>query len=81
MAVITATSDFGLKDPNVALAKAQFIRRVKELQWVDISHEVEPHNVLQAAFLLKRSLRHFHRGVSTSCMWAARHGRAWNTFA
>ena len=62
MAVITATSDFGLKDPNVALAKAQFIRRVKGVQWVDISHEVEPHNVLQAAFLLKRSYAAFPPG-------------------
>ena len=62
MAVITATSDFGLKDPSLAVAKAQFIRRVKNLNWVDISHEVEPHNVLQSAFLLKRAYKAFPPG-------------------
>lgn len=62
MAVITATSDFGLKDPSLAVAKAQFIRRVKNLNWVDISHNVEPHNVLQSAFLLKRAYRSFPPG-------------------
>ncbi|HAR21297.1 MAG TPA: hypothetical protein DEQ46_08180, partial [Cryomorphaceae bacterium] len=55
MAVITATSDFGHKDATLAKAKAHFIRRVKELQWVDISHGVEPHNIQQASFLLKRA--------------------------
>ena len=63
MAVITATSDFGPKDATLAKAKAHFIRRVKELQWVDISHEVEPHNIQQASFLLKRAFTSFPPGT------------------
>ena len=63
MAVITATSDFGPKDATLAKAKAHFIRRVKELHWVDISHEVEPHNIQQASFLLKRAFTSFPPGT------------------
>ena len=62
MAVITATSDFGSKDPNIAIAQAHFIRRVKDLQWVNISHAIEPHNILQAAFVLKRAYTSFPPG-------------------
>ena len=63
MAVITATSDFGPKDATLAKAKAHFIRRVKGLQWVDISHEVEPHNIQQASFLIKRAFTSFPTGT------------------
>ena len=52
MTVITFTSDFGLRDTTVARVKARFMRRVKDLLMVDVSHLVEPHNITEAAFML-----------------------------
>jgi S-adenosylmethionine hydrolase len=63
MAVITATSDFGTSDITLSRAKVQFIRRVKDLHWVDVSHGVEPHNLSQAAFILRRAYVAFPPGT------------------
>ncbi len=53
MRIITLTTDFGLKDPYVAQMKAVILRICPEAKIVDITHEVEPQNIMQAAFLLK----------------------------
>ena len=53
MRIITLTTDFGLKDPYVAQMKAVILRICPEAKIVDVTHEIEPQNILQAAFLLK----------------------------
>ncbi len=63
MAVITLTSDFGLRDTTVALAKSRFIRRVSAPLLVDISHFVEPYNLAEAAFMLRRIHQEFPAGT------------------
>lgn len=68
MAVITLTSDFGLRDTTVALAKSRFIRRVKSPLMVDISHLVEPYNLVEAAFMLRRTHEEFPPG-SVHCVY------------
>ena len=63
MTVITFTSDFGLRDTTVARVKARFMRRVKDPLMVDVSHLVEPHNITEAAFMLRRVYQDFPPGT------------------
>ncbi|MEY2963272.1 MAG: hypothetical protein RL754_533 [Bacteroidota bacterium] len=63
MALITATSDFGRKDATLAELKAQCYSRINDLNWVDISHEIEPHNIWQSAFVLRRVYKDFPAGT------------------
>lgn len=51
-AVITLLSDFGLQDPYVGIMKAVMLERAPAVRLVDLTHEIEPQNILQGAFLL-----------------------------
>lgn len=62
MAVITITSDFGTKDTTLAELKARFYSKIPDFHWVDITHEVEPYNVWQGGFLLRRVYQDFPKG-------------------
>lgn len=62
MALITFTSDFGLRDHYVAAVKARILSISASLKIVDISHQIEPHNLLQAAYTLKSVFRDFPKG-------------------
>lgn len=59
MGLITITSDFGLKDPYLAVMKGQLFSQLPTVNVVDITHEVEKHNIPQAAYLLKNSFQNF----------------------
>jgi len=60
--VITLLTDFGLKDPYVAQMKGVILSIAKDVEIVDISHEIYPQNVEQGAFLLYTSLPYFPKG-------------------
>ncbi|MCS7127128.1 MAG: SAM-dependent chlorinase/fluorinase [Thaumarchaeota archaeon] len=62
MRVIGFLSDYGLKDPYAGEVKAVVLRHCPDATVVDVTHEVEPFNVLQGAFLLHLAYRHFPRG-------------------
>ncbi|MGB1736416.1 MAG: SAM-dependent chlorinase/fluorinase, partial [Schleiferiaceae bacterium] len=49
MGLITLLSDYGLRDNTVARLKVRVLRRIENIEIVDISHLVEPHNILEAA--------------------------------
>ena len=49
MGIITLISDYGLRDNTVARLKIRLMRRIEEARLLDISHLVEPHNILEAA--------------------------------
>lgn len=57
--VITLTTDFGTSDAYVASMKGVILSINPEANIIDISHSVEPQNILQAAFLLKVACRYF----------------------
>lgn len=59
MPIITLTTDFGLRDPFVAEVKAVILRECPQATIVDITHQVEPHDVMEAALALARSARWF----------------------
>ena len=60
--VITLTSDFGQKDPYLASLKGELHRLLEHPVIVDISHEIEPFHIAQAAFVVKNSFAHFPEG-------------------
>jgi len=57
--VITLTTDFGTDEAYVAIMKGVILGINPEANIVDISHSIEPQNVLQAAFLLNVAYRYF----------------------
>lgn len=59
MAVITLTTDWGYKDPTVALIKGAIYSELPKATVVDISHEIDPFDIEEAAYVLKNSYRAF----------------------
>jgi S-adenosyl-L-methionine hydrolase (adenosine-forming) len=63
MKCITLLSDFGLRDASVASVKGFLLQQLPEVQVVDISHDVEPFHMQQAAYLLVSAFRNFPLGT------------------
>jgi S-adenosylmethionine hydrolase len=61
--VITLTTDFGTQDAYVGVMKGVILRLNPEAQIVDLSHEIPPQGIQQAAFLLSTSFRYFPEGT------------------
>lgn len=57
--VITLLTDFGTRDHYVAAVKGVILSRYPEVTIVDISHEVPPQDVAEAAYLLSCCWREF----------------------
>ena len=57
--IVTLTTDFGLRDAYVGVVKGVILSRAPSVRIVDLSHEVSPQNVLEAAFLLESAWRFF----------------------
>ena len=53
MAIITLTSDLGLKDYYVASLKGAILSQTPNVKIVDITHEVPSFNFSKAAFIIK----------------------------
>ncbi len=62
MAIITLTSDFGLKDPSVAAVKGAIFSELETAKVIDISHEVSPFNIGEAAYIIKNAYHTFPKG-------------------
>jgi len=63
MPIVTLTSDLGVKDHYVALIKAKLLSGAPGVQIVDISHQVSPFNILEAAFIMRNACFHFPPGT------------------
>ena len=57
--IITLTTDFGATDPYAGVMKGVISGINPDALLVDLTHDVEPQNVLQGAFLLGSSYRFF----------------------
>lgn len=62
MSIITLTSDYGLSDPYAAAVKGQIFQQWPEARIVDISHQIQPDNLLQASFVLRNAYPSFPQG-------------------
>ena len=63
MAIITLTTDFGLKDHFVGALKGSIYKALADAKIVDISHAISPFNIHECAYILKNSYKSFPVGT------------------
>jgi len=63
MAIITLTTDFGLKDHFVGTLKGAIYNELNDAKIVDISHRISPFNIQECAYILKNSYKSFPEGT------------------
>lgn len=61
--IVTLLTDFGLSAPYVGSMKGVILRINPDVQIVDVTHEISPQNVDEAAFVLKRVYHYFPKGT------------------
>ncbi|MGC6479782.1 MAG: SAM hydrolase/SAM-dependent halogenase family protein [Flavobacteriaceae bacterium] len=62
MPIVTLTTDFGDKDYFAAVAKAALLSESSDIQVIDISHQISPYNLTEAAYILKNAYAAFPKG-------------------
>ena len=62
MSIITLTTDLGTKDHKVASIKGSILSLEKNVPIVDITHHIEPHDIIQTAYIVRNSYSHFPTG-------------------
>lgn len=77
MAIVTFISDFGTTDYYSAVIKGALLSDNPQLNLIDISHNVKTYDIVQGAFVLKNSYKHFPAGtihlVSVNNFYAPNH--------
>jgi len=59
MSIITLITDFGTKDHFVAKIKGAIISDLPQANIIDISHQISPFNIMEAAYVIENSYQHF----------------------
>ncbi|MDY6801830.1 MAG: SAM-dependent chlorinase/fluorinase [Bacteroidota bacterium] len=62
MPIITLTTDWNNQDFYIGAVKGSIYSEYGDVNIVDISHQVKPFNIFQAAFILKNSYRFYPKG-------------------
>lgn len=68
MNTITVLTDFGLIDPYVGTMKGVMLSINPQARIVDITHEIEPQDIREAAFLIGDYYRFFPEGTVHVCV-------------
>ncbi len=63
MSIITLTTDWNNKSHYQGAMKGKLLSLFKSASIVDISHEIEVHNIVQAAFTLRNCLPYYPKGT------------------
>jgi S-adenosylmethionine hydrolase len=63
MAIITLTTDFGMKAHFVGAVKGALYSEIPEATIVDISHNISPFNVMEAAYVIQNAFNSFPKGT------------------
>ena len=63
MQIVTLTSDTGLQDYYVAAMKGAILNQMHQTTIIDISHQIRPFDVANAAFQLRCCYRDFPKGT------------------
>ncbi|WP_147678540.1 SAM hydrolase/SAM-dependent halogenase family protein [Algibacter pacificus] len=63
MAIITLTSDFGPKDHFTGATKGAIYSELPDVNIVDISHNVSPFNIPEAAYIIQNAYNSFPKGT------------------
>jgi len=61
--MITLTTDFGTRDGYVAAMKGVMLSIDADAKLVDVSHEIEPQDVMEAAFVLQTAAPYYPEGT------------------
>ena len=62
MVLVTLTTDFGHKDYSISVIKAVLLGKIPNVSIIDISHEISPYNISEAAYILKSAYKAFPKG-------------------
>jgi S-adenosyl-L-methionine hydrolase (adenosine-forming) len=63
MALVTLTTDFGLRDPFVGIMKGVILSRAPQARLVDLTHDIGPQDVLAGALVLRHATPYFPAGT------------------
>lgn len=63
MAIITLTTDWGIKDHYLASVKGAILSYIPEAQTVDITHEIAPFDLNEASYILRNTWSNFPEGT------------------
>ncbi|QTV04664.1 SAM hydrolase/SAM-dependent halogenase family protein [Faecalibacter bovis] len=63
MAIITLTTDFGVKDYFVSSIKGAILKELPEVTIIDISHHISPYDISEAAYIIRNSYDDFPTGT------------------
>lgn len=67
MQIVTFLSDIGTTSPSVAVAKAAIWSQAPGITWIDVTHQVHPSDLPQAAYILHSAWPHFAPGTVHVC--------------
>ncbi len=59
MPIITLTTDLGNREYYTGIIKGSILQICPEAQLIDITHNINPFDIVQAAFIIKNTFRHF----------------------
>lgn len=62
MPIITLTTDFGIKDHFVSAVKGAIYTELPDARVVDISHEISPFHITEAAYIIQNAYKNFPKG-------------------
>ncbi|CAM3976405.1 S-adenosyl-l-methionine hydroxide adenosyltransferase family protein [Flavobacterium sinopsychrotolerans] len=63
MSIITLTTDYGLKDHFVGALKGKILSEYSEAVIIDISHDIDPFNTVEASYIIGASYASFPKGT------------------
>lgn len=63
MPIITLTTDFGIKDHFVGAIKGAIYKELIDAKIVDISHQISPFSITEAAYVVKNAYQNFPDGT------------------
>jgi hypothetical protein len=63
MSIITLLTDFGVEDTYVGIMKGVVLSVNPSAVIVDITHHIDPQNVIQAAYIITSSYRYFPKNT------------------
>ena len=75
MPIVTLTTDFGEKDWYAPAFKGAILKAAPAVQLIDITHQIEPFDIVQAALVLKNSWMEFPDGtihlLAVNCVYSS----------
>lgn len=63
MKIVTLTTDFGESDHYIACMKGVILQHAPDAQIVDVTHAIQPHDIVHGAFVLRQVFEHFPAGT------------------